>query len=115
MSKVPASTLVTLGNPIVVASDIAVCDGCGAEYHVVSDGYRAYALLCTNVSVDIETFAQSTTDKTQIEADCPLPFRGGPDACHGRVSLDFTDGIVWRAATSDAINLLAHGDIIERD
>lgn len=101
-----------LGSPLVVFSDLALCDGRQHEVRLITDGTRAYSY---SEGHDLRLARRTGT---QIIVSCRVP-DSGDEECHGEATFALDTPGVWIVGTEgdgpEALALLdAHGEAIDR-
>lgn len=94
--------------PLAVVAETAVCDGCGIEARITTDGHLAVAETLGGGALTVGRSG------TIVRAECPMVRSNVP--CHGGFEWDLAAGAgTWRAATNMDRDLLNQfGDAVER-
>lgn len=92
---------------LVVFTDTALCDGCGQEMTVYTDGITAYAESPDRIA-EVTTLLR---DGTRIEAACPRR-RAGMATCHGVYAWDLAAEGGWVAEPA-SIAALAGAELLD--
>lgn len=99
---------------ISVFHDIEICDGCGQEIEVISDGYMAYAgcgdaLELWKRPAEARSFYR---DGTLLVANCGRMLRGDEE-CSGSAGFRLDQPGRWRAVTDEDRRILTHSLRVE--
>jgi len=106
MTEPPAA----LGDPLVVFTDTATCDGRQHEVHLITDGTTAYAYAA---GVDLALIRREP-DNTRVVVSCRVP-DAGDEECYGEAVFNLDTPCWSHAGDGLAATLLARlGEVMDR-